>query len=100
MDIYNTAIEFFQTGGAFMYPILFAFTIGLAIALERYIKLTLVHRVNNRTWSNIKPVISSGDFDKARNIISDDDTEISNVLRMGLERQGAVQRRSANSMRL
>lgn len=93
MDIVETIVKFFQEGGTFMYPILFAFTIGGAIALERYIKLTHVRHVNKRVWVRIQPELTSGNFEQARGMISDENNEISNVLRMGLELQGTVQRR-------
>lgn len=93
MDILQAFVKFFQTGGAFMYPVLVAFAIGGAIALERYIKLTQVRRVNKRVWDEVQPLLAAGDFEKARGRISNDTTELSSVLRMGLELQGAVQRR-------
>ena len=38
MGFLEAIVKFFQTGGAFMYPILIVFAIGLAIAIERWIK--------------------------------------------------------------
>ncbi|NCF59110.1 MAG: MotA/TolQ/ExbB proton channel family protein, partial [Gammaproteobacteria bacterium] len=32
----GTLVRFFQDGGAFMYPILFVFAFGVAIAIERW----------------------------------------------------------------
>jgi len=37
----NTLIQFFQSGGPFMYPILAVLAIGLAITLERYFYLSV-----------------------------------------------------------
>ena len=37
MGFLETLVKFFQTGGAFMYPILIVFAIGVAFAAERYI---------------------------------------------------------------
>ena len=37
-------VGFFQEGGAFMYPILIVFALGVAIAIERWIYLTSVRR--------------------------------------------------------
>jgi biopolymer transport protein ExbB/TolQ len=36
----GTIVRFFQDGGAFMYPILFVFAFGVAIAIERWMYLT------------------------------------------------------------
>jgi biopolymer transport protein ExbB len=93
MDILETMVKFFQEGGAFMYPVLFAFAIGGAIALERYIKLTYVRHVNRRVWNKVQPMLASGGFEEARGIVDDDNTEISSVLRIGLENQDMHRRR-------
>ena len=93
MDLIHTIVLFFQTGGAFMYPILIVFAIGIAIAIERYIKLTNVRRVNRKVWDELHPLLEEGEFDKAREVVADDDSTISKLLRMGLARQGSVRRR-------
>ena len=36
MDTLGAIVRFFQQGGAFMYPILFVFAFGVAIAIERW----------------------------------------------------------------
>ncbi len=93
MGILDSMVKFFQEGGTFMYPVLFAFAIGGAIAAERYIKLTYVRHVNRRTWNKVQPMLASGGFEEARGMIDDDNTEISSVLRIGLENQGMHRRR-------
>ena len=37
-------IKFFQSGGFFMYPILLVMTLGIAIAVERFIYLSMTQR--------------------------------------------------------
>jgi biopolymer transport protein ExbB len=93
MDIMYSIVGFFTTGGFFMYPILVVFAIGVAIAIERYITLTLITSKNDSVWEEIQPLLSRGDFDKARQMTSEDTSTISQVLSMGLARQGAVRRR-------
>ena len=93
MDTIYSLVKFFVTGGFFMYPILIVFAIGAAIAVERYITLTLVTNKNEKMWSALQPVMMKGDFEKAREMTSKDDSTISRLLTMGLERQGAVRRR-------
>ena len=75
MGFLETLVKFFQTGGAFMYPILIVFAIGVAIAAERYIKLMTIN------------------FDQARGILKEDESAIGGLLNMGLSRQGSVRRR-------
>lgn len=93
MEVIETMVRFFQTGGAFMYPILIVFAIGLAIAIERFIKLGSVRRANRKVWDMVHPMLEEGDFDKAREVISEDSSTIARLLNMGLARQGSVRRR-------
>ena len=93
MDFLYTIVEFFTTGGLFMYPILIVFAVGLAIAIERYITLTLITRRNRRVWEQVQPLLDKAQFEEARVMTSDDESTISQVLSMGLSLQGAVHRR-------
>jgi len=92
MGIY-TMISFFQKGGAFMYPILFAFAIGMAIAIERMIQLSRVRNANSKSWTHLHPLLAKGEFEKARKLVTKDKSSVSQMLSMGLARQGAVRRR-------
>jgi len=92
MGIYSI-VGFFQKGGMFMYPILIVFTVGVAIAVERWMQLTRTRNENRKIWDQIHPVLSKGEFDKARSMVNDDKSTISQMLSMGLARQGAVRRR-------
>ena len=93
MDIFYPIVKSFTAGGAFMFPILLVAAIAAAITIERYVTLTKMSAGNRRTWSRVEPLIASGDFDKARELTSKDDSAISRVLSMGLAVQGAVRRR-------
>jgi biopolymer transport protein ExbB len=93
MDIFYPIVKFFTAGGAFMFPILLAAAVATAIALERYITLTRLSLRNRGAWSRVEPALTSGDFEKAREITSKDDAAISKLLAMGLALQGAVRRR-------
>jgi biopolymer transport protein ExbB len=93
MDFFYSIVGFFASGGLFMYPILLVFAVGLAIAVERYVTLTLVTNKNQSVWQKVQPLLSKGDFEAARRMTGDDDATISQVLNMGLSLQGAVRRR-------
>lgn len=93
MNSMYSMIEFFMTGGPFMYPILIVFAVGTAIAIERYVTLTMVTSRNQSAWNRVQPALMEGDFDKARELTSKDSSGISKLLSMGLARQGAVRRR-------
>lgn len=93
MFIIHDLIEFFQTGGLFMYPILVVFAFGFSIAIERYVKLNLVRRENRIMWNKLHPVLEEGDFETARTMTEENKSTISRLLNSGLESQGAVRRR-------
>jgi len=93
MNWFYTIVEFFVTGGPFMYPILIVFAVGAAIAIERYVTLTRVTLKNRSAWSKVQPVLMKGSFDEARKMTSRDSSTISQLLSMGLARQGTVRRR-------
>jgi len=90
---FYTMVAFFQKGGMFMYPILLVFAVGMAIAFERWFQLTRIRSANTKMWNRVLPVLSKGEFDKARQLVSNDKSTISQMLGMGLARQGAVRRR-------
>ena len=93
MDFIYTIFGFFAAGGWFMFPILVVAAFAAAITIERYVTLTLVQARNQNVWSQVQPLLAEGDFDKAREMTSKDDSAISQLLTVGLARQGAVRRR-------
>jgi biopolymer transport protein ExbB len=93
MDFFYSIVRSFTAGGVFMFPILLVGALAAAITIERYITLGKMGARSRRTWSRVEPVIASGDFDKARELMSNDDSPIARVLSMGLTLQGAVRRR-------
>jgi biopolymer transport protein ExbB len=93
MEFFYPIVKFFTAGGAYMFPILLVGAIAIAITIERYITLAMMSARNRRTWSRVEPALTSGDFDKARELTSKDDSPIARVLSMGLALQGAVRRR-------
>ena len=93
MDFFYSIVGFFASGGLFMYPILLVFAVGVAIAVERYVTLTLVTNKNQAVWDKVQPLLAQGEFEAAREMTNTDESTISQVLNMGLSLQGAVRRR-------
>ena len=93
MDTIQNIVQFFQTGGTFMYPILIVFAFGVAICVERYLKLSSIGKVNKQVWDKVHPLLDEGNFDGARESIANNKSTIANLLNMGLLRQGSVRRR-------
>lgn len=92
MDIFYSIVNFFARGGVFMYPILFVGAAAMAIAIERYVTLTRLSIKNRAAWNRIEPVLTEGDFDKARESTAKDETAVAQLMAVGLARQGAVRR--------
>ncbi|HEY6838010.1 MAG TPA: MotA/TolQ/ExbB proton channel family protein [Geobacteraceae bacterium] len=86
-------VRFFQMGGVFMFPILITLAAGIAISIERWVHLKRVKSENSKVWDEVHPVLAEGDFDKAREMVNEDSSALSQMLAMGLARQGAVRRR-------
>src|SRR5882672_3088283 len=76
-----------------MIPILLTGAVGAAIAIERWVTLTRMSVKNRTVWTEVEPALTSGDFDKARELTGKDDSVISRLLSVGLAMQGAVRRR-------
>jgi biopolymer transport protein ExbB len=94
VDIFYSIVKFFVQGGPFMFPILLVAAVGTAIAVERYITLTRLGAKNRSAWARVEPALLKGEFDKAREMTSKDDTAISRLLSIGLALQGTVRRRN------
>ncbi len=93
MDAYNAIVEFFQSGGLFMYPIVVVLALGLAIAVERYIFLSVSRSTNSKVWNSLMPLLNKGDFQRANSIMSKSKSAIAKVLSYGLSRTTSARRR-------
>ena len=93
MSVWYSVVQFFTNGGVFMFPIVLVLALGVGIAVERYVTLSLVAKKNRQTWEKIDPIIRKGEFEQARDVAAKDDSTISQLLVSGLARQGAVRRR-------
>jgi len=90
---FHSMLAFFQKGGVFMYPILFVFLTGMAVAVERWFQLSRIRSQNRKMWNTFYPMLAKGEFDKMKTIVNKDKSTISQMLGMGLARQGKLRRR-------
>ena len=86
-------VKFFQSGGAFMYPILIVFAIGLAIAIERYLYLTKTQRQTTKIWDQLVPMLKAEDFPRATKLTESLSTPLTVILNYGFSRHGTNSRR-------
>ena len=93
MNIFGTIARFFQDGGHFMYPIAVVLVLGVAIAIERYVYLTVVRARNRSLWQQLEPLLQQGNFRQAAQVSSQSDSAIGQILTYGLARIQAARRR-------
>ncbi|GMR20835.1 MAG: MotA/TolQ/ExbB proton channel family protein [Gammaproteobacteria bacterium] len=93
MESYTTVVRFFQEGGLFMYPIVVVFAIGIAIAIERYMYLTMSKTSSRKMWDKLLPLIQAGKFPQAMSVTSNSRAAVGKILNYGLARAGSARRR-------
>jgi biopolymer transport protein ExbB/TolQ len=92
MDIVYAVVGFFQSGGVFMYPIVLVLAVGVAIAIERYIYLSVVRINNHRAWKRVLPMLESGKYENAREFAIRSNAAMSRILGYGLNRARTSER--------
>ena len=93
MDLLPWSIKFFQEGGFVMYPIMLILSLGMGIAIERYVLLSLSKRSNTKMWDQLMPLVKNGDFQQAMTLSNRSKADISKVLMYGLARIKGARRR-------
>ncbi len=93
MELFNTLVRFFQSGGLFMYPILVVMAIGFAIAIERFIYLRTSRSANIKTWDALFPLLQSGKYREALTAAGQSKAAVAKILSYGLSRTTAARRR-------
>jgi biopolymer transport protein ExbB len=89
----NTLIQFFQSGGPFMYPILVVLAIGLAITLERYFYLSASKLRNRRMIAKLLPLLEKGEMSSAVKMAKESSSAVSAILLQGTENYQSARRR-------
>ena len=88
IGMYDTIVSFMQNGGEFMYIILFVFAIGLAIAIERFIYLSIIKTKNRAAWNKLLPILNQGNFHQALEMSTNSSSAIGRILAYGLSKVG------------
>src|SRR4029079_13421301 len=93
MAIYSSVVTFFQNGGAFMYPIVLILALGTAIAVERWMFLTMTMAKNKALWNAVTPFLKSGNLTGAMGVTSKSNAAIAQIMTYGLNRVRSARRR-------
>lgn len=93
MEVYSFVTTFFQSGGAFMYPIALVLAIGMAIALERWLFLNKALFVNRRAYSDLLPMLSSKSYRQVQEYANGSRSAIGRIVLAAVETMHASPRR-------
>jgi biopolymer transport protein ExbB/TolQ len=93
MDAFTAIVKFFQEGGMFMYPIMLVLALGVAMAIERYVYLTVAKRTNKTMWDKLTPLVKASNYDQAMVLSSKSKAEVGKILAYGLTRLKSTKRR-------
>jgi biopolymer transport protein ExbB len=93
MEFYHFVVNFFRDGGFFLYPLAAIFVVGVAIAIERFIYLSIETTSNRRLWSQVVPLINAGNFKQVVAVTQKSRAAIATVLNYGIARLASARRR-------
>jgi biopolymer transport protein ExbB len=93
MSIFSHIVRFFQGGGFMMFPIAAVLVLGAAIAIERWVYLTVTALRNRGLWNDISPFLAQGNFRQAVQVTSKSRAAIGQILSYGLARIASARRR-------
>lgn len=93
MSAFNTVVKFFQDSGLFIYPSLLIMSLGLAVAIERFVFLRRARTENRRLWERMLPLLQNGKLDKVEAVAAKSDAAIGKIVAHGLERLKIPHRR-------
>ncbi len=89
----ETTIRFFQEGGFFMYPISLVLVVGVIIAIERYVYLSLAKRTNREDFNKLQRMIAGKDIKSAIKYAQDSGSAMATMIGSGLQRLARKQSR-------
>jgi biopolymer transport protein ExbB/TolQ len=90
---FNTIINFFKDGGFVLFPLGIIFVVGVVIAIERWIYLTVETSRNRSLWEDVAPHLGAGNFKQAITLANNSPAQIGTVLKYGLARLSTARRR-------
>ena len=93
MNTFNTVVKFFVDCGAFLYPSLLMMSLGLAIAIERFVFLRKARSDNRKLWDKVLPMLQGGKFREVASVTASNDSAIGKIVNNGLVRMQTARHR-------
>lgn len=95
----NSIASFIQSGGIFMWVIVLVWAVGIAIALERFLKLSFSMDVDGPSFMNeLQRYILSNDIQGAIRVCSGSAAALPKVLKSGLKRSSSSSQQIQNAI--
>lgn len=91
--MFNDAVKFFQDGGIFMYPIAVVLVVGMAVAVERWVFLSVAKSANRRAFDRILPLLKKRDYAAIIDMGHSSGAPIGRIIAAGLARMQHSPRR-------
>jgi biopolymer transport protein ExbB len=87
----NAAIQFFEDGGVFMWPLLACAVLGLIVIVWKFINLTSTSGATRKLLEDVDGLIANHRLEEAKARCRESDTPVAQILLAGLEKhdQGA-----------
>lgn len=86
MSPLQTAIKFFQDCGPFLYPSLTIMTLGLAIAIERFVFLRRTRSENRALWEQLRPMLEAGRWREVQGLAERSEAAVGRIVHHALTR--------------
>jgi len=84
MDMISSVASFFQTGGVFMFPIALILSLGLVIALERWLYLSKSMFENRRVFKKIQPLLAEHKYQQIVDTVKGSSAHASQLIYAGM----------------
>ncbi|MBP6765553.1 MAG: MotA/TolQ/ExbB proton channel family protein [Rubrivivax sp.] len=93
MNTFNTVVKFFVDCGPFLYPSLLMMSLGVAIAIERFMFLNRARSENRKLWDQVLPMLQAGKFKEVAQVTGNSESAIGKIVSNGLTRMQSARRR-------
>ena len=93
MSNFDTVVKFFVDCGPFLYPSLLMMSMGLAIAIERFLFLNRARSENRKLWDQVLPMLQNGKFKEVHQVTAKSESAIGKIVSSGLTRMQSARRR-------
>ena len=82
----NAAIQFFEDGGVFMWPLLACAVLGLIVIVWKFISLTSTSSATRKVLEDVDGLIANHRLEEAKARCRDSETPVAQILLAGLEK--------------